>query len=44
MARSWLIGMNPHLSDDNPLRAIAAGRGDEVLAAARAYARGDHAN
>ncbi|MGD3110639.1 hypothetical protein [Streptomyces sp. YGL11-2] len=34
----------PHLDDDNPLNATAAGRGSEVLAAARAQARGDHAN
>ncbi|MGW7001365.1 hypothetical protein ACWGCW_00710 [Streptomyces sp. NPDC054933] len=42
-ARAWLIGVNPHLDDENPIRAIAANRADEVLAAAHAYADGQNA-
>lgn len=44
VARNWMIGMCPPLGDRSPLDAIAAGDGDDVLAAARAEARGDHAN
>lgn len=44
IARAWMVGMSPQLDDQSPLDAIAAGHGDAVLAAARAEARGDHAN
>lgn len=44
IARAWMVGMNPHLDEQSPIDAIAAGLGDAVLAAARAEARGDHAN
>ncbi|MFF7411608.1 hypothetical protein [Streptomyces lydicus] len=44
VARNWMIGMCPPLGDRSPLDAIAAGDGDDVLAAARSEARGDHAN
>lgn len=40
VARAWCLGMNPHLSDANPLVEIGAGRGLGVLAAARAYRDG----
>ncbi|RXS84189.1 hypothetical protein EST92_11565 [Streptomyces sp. TM32] len=44
VARAWMVDKIPYLGDETPLSAIVAGRGQEVLAAARAYARGDHAN
>jgi hypothetical protein len=39
-ARAWMVGTNPHLDDDNPLLAIADGRGHAVMRAARAYLSG----
>ncbi|OQQ12990.1 hypothetical protein B0675_39935 [Streptomyces sp. M41(2017)] len=39
-ARNWMIGMNPHLNDQAPLLAIAAGQTADVDAAARAYIDG----
>ncbi|MCF6525180.1 XRE family transcriptional regulator [Streptomyces sp. JJ36] len=39
-ARAWLIGMNPQLDDEAPLKVIAEGRGREVMVAARAYLAG----
>lgn len=39
-ACKWMVGMNPHLGDDNPLLAIAAGHHRDVMAAARAYLKG----
>jgi hypothetical protein len=41
IARAWMIGMNPQLDDDSPLQAIADARFKDVMAAARAYLRGD---
>ncbi|GLF96563.1 XRE family transcriptional regulator [Streptomyces yaizuensis] len=40
-ARAWMIGMNPQLEDDSPIRAIADDRHKDVMAAARAYIKGD---
>lgn len=37
LARAWLIGMNPALGDESPLGAIADGRGDQAMAAAREF-------
>lgn len=41
--RAWMIGMNPHLDDRNPLTELLAGNVKDVLAAHRAYMRGDFA-
>lgn len=38
--RAWFMGMNPELDDVSPSEAIAADKGREVLAAARAFASG----
>ncbi|MEU1629541.1 hypothetical protein ABZ746_30375 [Streptomyces sp. NPDC020096] len=43
VAHTWMTGMNPHLDDEAPIRAISARRADEVLAAARDYAVGQNA-
>lgn len=40
-ARAWMMGMNPQLEDDSPLKAIAEDRFKEVMAAARSYLQGD---
>ena len=40
LARCWMIGLNPHLDDTPPILAIAAGRFDDVEAAAKAYEEG----
>jgi hypothetical protein len=37
LSRAWLIGMNPDLNDASPLGAIADGRGDQAMAAAREF-------
>jgi tRNA(His) 5'-end guanylyltransferase len=41
--RAWMIGMNPHLDDGNPLTELLAGNVGKVQAAHRAYMRGDFA-
>ncbi|NNC14084.1 hypothetical protein HII28_19675 [Planctomonas sp. JC2975] len=38
VVRSWFMGMNPQLDDQNPAEVLAEGRAREVMAAARAYA------
>ncbi len=40
VACAWMIGMNPHLGDEEPVMAIADGRGRDAEAAARAYLEG----
>jgi hypothetical protein len=37
IARAWMVGMNPHLDDRNPLTEIGLGHGRDVMMAARAY-------
>lgn len=37
VARAWMIGMNPHLDDENPILCIARDRHHDVIVAARAY-------
>lgn len=39
-ARSWLMGINPHLDDTSPAENIRDGNYAPVMAAARAYAAG----
>ena len=39
-ARSWLMGINPHLDDTSPAEHIREGKYAPVMAAARAYAAG----
>ncbi len=41
--RAWMLGMNPHLDDRNPLIELLAGNVNGVLSAFRAYMRGDFA-
>lgn len=41
IARAWMIGMNPQLDDDSPIKAITDARYKEVMAAARSYLQGD---
>jgi len=38
--RAWFIGLNPQLDDTSPAEAIAAGRLQEVMAAARSFVAG----
>lgn len=38
--RAWMVGMNPHLNDKNPLLEIIAGNTWDVMVAARAYMQG----
>jgi hypothetical protein len=38
VARAWFIGLNPLLGDQAPALALAEGRTDEAIAAARAFA------
>jgi len=38
VVRSWFMGMNPQLDDENPAEVLAEGRAREVMAAARAFA------
>ena len=38
VVRSWFMGMNPQLNDENPAEVLAEGRTRDVMAAARAYA------
>lgn len=40
LAEAWLHGINESLGGITPLVALDADRGDEVIAAARAFARG----
>jgi hypothetical protein len=40
LARAWMLGMNPHLGDENPILVIRDGRTREVEGAARAYLDG----
>ena len=35
-ARSWLFGLNPHLSDRRPIDLVRAGRAEELMRAIRA--------
>lgn len=35
LARAWLIGMNPMLDEQSPVRVIAASRGAAVIRAAK---------
>lgn len=37
VVRSWFLGMNPQLNDENPAEVLADGRARDVMAAARAY-------
>jgi hypothetical protein len=37
ITRAWLIGQNPHLDDESPLGAIADGRSEAAMIAARAF-------
>lgn len=41
-ARAWMLGLNPHL-DQAPILAVQAGRGPDVITAARTYLEGAHA-
>lgn len=41
--RAWMIGMNPHLDDKEPVTELLAGNINGVLKAHRAYKRGDFA-
>lgn len=40
VARAWMIGRNPQLDDQEPIRAIAAGRIRDVEQAAANYSNG----
>ncbi|MET8019664.1 MULTISPECIES: hypothetical protein [Streptomyces] len=44
ITRAWMVGMDPHLDEQSPIQAIAAGQTDAVLAAARGERDGQHAN
>lgn len=35
--RAWFLGLNPHLRDNSPLDALAAGQLKEAIGAARAF-------
>lgn len=41
IARAWMIGVNPHLDDSNPILCIAQDRYHNVLEAAQVHIGGD---
>lgn len=38
--KAWFVGMNPQLGDDSPATALAEGRKNEVMLAAKAFLTG----